>query len=688
MVPHYIATTTAIQNLSGLRLQIERQPPIDIRDQSGLRLDDKGGWQPSFELDNVTFAYPSRPAHKALNRVSVHIEPAKFTAFVGPSGSGKSTLAALLMRLYDPLTATKISETDQKIMKTLEEAEKKEKKGLKKVADDEKDKHFDEAIDGSGNVRFASHDVTSLNLSWLRHQVAVVQQNPQLVSGTVFDNVAIGLTGTEFEYRADIEGASDASAETKARLDKITTLVTEALKKAQAWDFVLDLPEGLKTEVAGGRTGVLSGGQVQRVALARALVREPRCLLLDEATSAVSADTELKIQESLLEEQKRRGMTLIVIAHRLSTIVSADKIVVMTNGSIAHSGTYEQLLDPNCPDQTFRNMALAIPQTRPASRSASSLTLNLPGDERKQTSDEKAMAAAVDDSDIPPPMTSVKQAFMNVKWLLTVGVGLGLAVGAAFVIAAWIHGRAVAALNNPDISEMRTQVDRWALWFLILAIAAFALDASHVFGLEASGESLVSQFRFEAVRHLIKQDIAYFEQKATGFGNLTAQATMHPSAVGNFVGVVLAQFISSAANLLATLIMAFVLTWRLAVIVLPALFVTLVLGYANFRFLTIFEDDLSAERDKQANFVAESANSIQLNASLTREGEVVRQFKLNYTSRPFKRGILCASTFTLGGTQAMVQLFGALIFYWGALNVARDAVVRIPDCFSHLGLTI
>jgi ABC-type bacteriocin/lantibiotic exporter with double-glycine peptidase domain len=125
--------------------------------------------------------------------------------------------------------------------------------------------------------------------------------------------------------------------------------------------------------------------------------------------------------------------------------------------------------------------------------------------------------------------------------------------------------------------------------------------------------------------------------------------------------------------------MAFVLTWRLAVIVLPALFMTLVLGYANFRFLTVFEDHLTAERDKQANFVAESANSIQLNASLTREAEVVRQFKLNYTSRPFKRGVLCASSFTLGGTQAMVQLFGALIFYWGALNVARGAVVR----FDH-----
>jgi ATP-binding cassette subfamily B (MDR/TAP) protein 1 len=624
----------------------------------------------------VTFAYPSRPAHKALNRVSVNIQPAKFTAFVGPSGSGKSTLASLLMRLYDPLTATKISETDRKIMDSLEQGEKKEKKkGINKIAEDEKEQRFNNAIDGSGIVRFASHDVTNLNLSWLRHQVAVVQQNPQLVSGTVFDNVAIGLTGTEFEYREDVEGAVDATPETKARLDKITGMVQDALRKAQAWDFVLELPEGLKTEVAGGRTGVLSGGQVQRVALARALVREPRCLLLDEATSAVSADTELKIQESLLEEQKRRGMTLIVIAHRLSTIVSADKIVVMTNGSIAHSGTYDELLDPDCPDQTFRNMAMAIAPPDKLSRPASSLSLNPSSSPQSQTPDEKAMEAAVDNSQIPPPMKSIKEAFSNVKWLMTMGIVLGLVVGAAFVIAAWLHGRAVAALNLSDLNAMRQQVDRWALWFLILALAAFTLDTLHVYGLEASGESLVSQFRFEAVRHLVKQDIAYFEQKETGFGNLTAQATYHPSNVGAVVGVVLAQFISSGANLVATLILAFVLNWRLAVIAIPSLFMTVMLGYLNFRFLTVFEDHLTAERDKQANFVAESANSIQLNASLTREGEVVRQFKLNYTARPLKRGILCCSSLTLGGTQGMVQFFGALIYYWGALNVARGDVV-------------
>jgi len=670
VVPHLIAYSTAQTNLAALRLQIERMPPIDVRDKSGLQLEH---YEPSFELENVTFAYPARPAHKALDNVSVTMPAGSFTAFAGPSGSGKSTAASLLLRLYDPKVAE--AAVDAKILEAIEQAEKKalkgkgkkerreiKEKGRKAKADEEKNE-----VEGCGVVRFAGHDLRDFNVTWLRSQVAVVLQNPQLVSGTVFDNVVIGLTGTELEYRADETGPK---AEERRKI--IDARVQRALEMAQAWEFVQELPKGLETVVFGGRTGVLSGGQVQRVALARALVRQPKCLLLDEATSAVSADAELKIQEALIEEQKRTGMTLIVIAHRLSTIVAADKIVVMKDGRPVASGTYDALVDPSFPDPTFRSMANASSKRQAASAplsQSSTLSVDQP------TPAEKSPAVAEMQKTLPPAMTQTSQAFAHVKYLLTIAVLLGVAAGAAFVIAGWLHGRAVAALGNPDLPLMRRLVNRWALWFLVLAISTFLVMLVHVFGLESSGENIVSEFRRESARALIRQDIPFFEKESGGTGSLTAAAAHHPSNVGAVIGVVLSQFVTSSSNLIATLIMSFILTWRLAVMAVPALFVTCILGLLNLKWLQIFEANITKEDEKQSNYVADAVNTAQLNAALTRESEVLRQYNVKFTNRVLDRRWLVAASFALAGTQAMVQFFGGLLFWWGAKQKAEGKVV-------------
>ncbi|WVQ95838.1 hypothetical protein IAU59_002937 [Kwoniella sp. CBS 9459] len=670
VVPHLVATTTAIHVIGNLRTQIERKPPIDVRDESGIRLNRESiSWKPSFQLDGVTFAYPSRPSNKALDDVSVDIPAGDFTAFVGPSGSGKSTLASLLLRLYDPESATKVTDADRAILKQVK-------------GEDVEPESDEDVVKGTGIVRFAGHDVRDLNVTSLRQQIAVVQQNPQLVSGTVFDNVAIGLTGTDLEYRPDIDDR-DTSPEAKARFETINRRVEDALRKAQAWDFVTQLPDGIQTVVSGGRTGVLSGGQVQRVAIARALVRQPRCLLLDEATSAVSADTEIQIQEALLKEQRERGMTLIVIAHRLSTIVSADRIVVMAAGRVVQIGTYDELLDPSCPDQTFRS--LALPNKDDAKTvtpsSAATSVFNSPLSEAPtQIASDKTIEIY---KPLPPSIRSTRQAFSHVRSLFLIGIVLGLAGGATFVIIAWLQGRAIVALSIPDFSQMRSAVNRWALWFLITAIVAMVILTIHGFALEYGGEKLVCELRLESVRALIKQEIAYFEQKDSGSGTLTAAASQNPGNVGNFFGLILAQIISSTTNFAATLIMSFVLNWRLAVMVLPALAATTSLGYTNFKCQEIFEHGLTKTMDNQSEFVAEAANSVLLLSALSREAETVRQFNVRFASRPIQYKWLTWSAMTMGGTQAMIHFFAALIFWWGAKQVAAGTVAR-ADLFTVL----
>lgn len=165
-----------------------------------------------------------------------------------------------------------------------------------------------------------------MNLKWLRTNIRLVQQEPVLFNGTVFDNIANGLVGTPWE---------SAAADEKLRR------VQAAAKTAFASEFIEALPKGYDTRI-GERGGLLSGGQKQRIAIARSIISEPKILLLDEATSALDPHAEHIVQQALDEASKDR--TTIVIAHKLKTIRDADNIVVMKQGSIVEQGRHHDLV--------------------------------------------------------------------------------------------------------------------------------------------------------------------------------------------------------------------------------------------------------------------------------------------------------------------------------------------------------
>ncbi|MEU6249629.1 ABC transporter ATP-binding protein [Glycomyces sp. NPDC047010] len=169
----------------------------------------------------------------------------------------------------------------------------------------------------SGRILLDGTDMQELDLRTARRFTSVVPQESVLFEGTIRENVGYGMDADEVR-------------------------ITAALKDANAWEFVRDLPEGLDT-VVGERGARLSGGQRQRLAIARALVRDPRILLLDEATSALDPEAEELVKEAL--GRLMRGRTTLVVAHRLSTIRQADVIVVLDRGRIAEQGSHAELLD-------------------------------------------------------------------------------------------------------------------------------------------------------------------------------------------------------------------------------------------------------------------------------------------------------------------------------------------------------
>lgn len=171
-----------------------------------------------------------------------------------------------------------------------------------------------------GQVLLDNRNMSELDMREVRKFVSMVPQESVLFDGSVRDNVTYGI--------------SDVS-ESK---------FIQALKDANAWEFVSQLPDGPHT-IVGERGARISGGQKQRLAIARALIRNPRILILDEATSALDSESENLIQQALAYLMKDR--TTFVVAHRLSTIMRADEIVVLDQGVLVERGTHTDLLAKN-----------------------------------------------------------------------------------------------------------------------------------------------------------------------------------------------------------------------------------------------------------------------------------------------------------------------------------------------------
>jgi len=238
------------------------------------------------EFKNVSFAYPSRPDITVLHDFSLTIEPGTQVAFVGESGSGKSTIVALIENLYQPY---------------------------------------------QGDVLLDGYNIKDLDPIWLHRTIGIVTQEPVLFAASIIDNVLYAIPEAEVKTWS-------------ARLKSY--LVENALDKANALDFCLDLPEGLET-IVGERGSTLSGGQKQRIAIARAMIQDPQILLLDEATSALDNESEKLVQAALdkLLKSLAGNRTSISIAHRLSTIQDCDVIVVMKKGVVVEKGTHHDLLE-------------------------------------------------------------------------------------------------------------------------------------------------------------------------------------------------------------------------------------------------------------------------------------------------------------------------------------------------------
>lgn len=228
------------------------------------------GLSGDIKIEKLNFRYGTR--RLVLEDINLDIKQGQKVAFVGESGSGKTTLSKLLLNFYKP---------------------------------------------ENGNILIGGNNIQDIRLDCLRDRIAYIPQETFLFSGSIFENLTLGLDN--------------------ATMDDII----EASKMAQAHDFINELPLRYETRLEENGTN-LSGGQRQRLAIARAMLKKPDILIMDEATSNLDAITERALDRTIHEFAK--NMTTIFIAHRLSTIKNCDKIYVMDKGRIVEQGTHRELI--------------------------------------------------------------------------------------------------------------------------------------------------------------------------------------------------------------------------------------------------------------------------------------------------------------------------------------------------------
>ncbi|MCL2044941.1 MAG: peptidase domain-containing ABC transporter [Oscillospiraceae bacterium] len=246
---------------------------LDLEPEKGESEDKKitpASLHAPISIKELDFRYGTRQL--VLEGIDLDIKAGEKVAFVGESGSGKTTLVKLLLNFYP--------------------WEK-------------------------GEIKIGEYNIQDINTEWLREKIAYISQDIFLFSGTIYDNLTLGL--------------SDPTMEDVVRVATMT----------QSHDFINAMP--LRYETMLEENGAnLSGGQKQRLAITRALLKNPDILIMDEATSNLDSITEKAISRMI--DEQTSGITTIVIAHRLSTIMRCDRIYIMDKGSIAESGTHDELM--------------------------------------------------------------------------------------------------------------------------------------------------------------------------------------------------------------------------------------------------------------------------------------------------------------------------------------------------------
>ncbi|KAF9879522.1 multidrug resistance protein 3 (p glycoprotein 3) [Colletotrichum karsti] len=632
IAPHLMAFSRAATSASELFALIDRKSKIDPFDESGQIPSNVSGF---IDIQGLTFSYPTRPDTTVLENYSLHIPAGKVTALVGASGSGKSTIIGLLERWYDP---------------------------------------------ASGAITLDGTNIRDLSLGWLRTTMRLVQQEPVLFNGTVFENIVNGLVGTAWE-----------SASKEEQLQR----VKQAAKIAFADDFIANLPEGYDTRI-GERGGLLSGGQKQRIAIARSVISEPKILLLDEATSALDPHAEGIVQQALDSASKDR--TTVVIAHKLATIRNADNIVVMSKGKIVEQGKHDELVALN---GSYAKLVKA--QNLSVERK----------DSVDHTSEDDSTVAAEPAQSLAKYDTAVAQHLMSLKdkedFKLYKQTGLLHTVGKLMqstpelkvwycvtfvtcVLGAAIYpGQTLLLSKVMDIftsSDMVKQGNFVALMYFVMSLGTLIVYFVMGWTTNIITQTLSRKVRQGLLNGMLRQDLRFFDRAENTVGALNSRIDSHAQAVLELMGFNVSLAFLSFINVVASSVLAIAISWKLGLVgVFAGMPPLLLSGFARIRIETRMDSDVDKRFSTSASLASETVNAIRTVSSLAIEKNVLQRYTNELDNA------ISSSTYPVFNmmiwfalTQSIEFFILALGFWWGSKLVSNGEINFSQFIISFMGV--
>ncbi|GLA54559.1 GTPase-activating protein [Aspergillus niger] len=627
-LPSIVNITQANAAVSRVFSVIERESPIDPSASTGVTHSRVRG---EISFEDIHFTYPSRPEGKVLKGVDFVVPAGHTVAFVGPSGSGKSTVFALLERLYHP---------------------------------------------HSGRIMLDGEPIDAMNVSWLRSQIGYVGQDVTLFRASIHDNIAYGLPKAAAEKK-------DAYA--------IRKLVIEAAKVAQIHDFVASMPKEYNTMIEAHGSN-LSGGQKQRLAIARAIISQPAILLLDEATAALDSRCEKAVQEAL--DKAVKGRTTLIIAHRLSTVQNADKIIVMKDGQILDQGSHAELLSTSAMyRELVRHQALETSIRSEGDR------LIRPRPHSLSTHEEhsKDILVKFDTVDIPEDgllATRSSSSSVGHVWSLNrpefpyiaAGVSFSVLAGITYPVQAIFFGNGIMSMVNPSLSTGGHNVQFWASMYLTLGIIAFVVYSVRGYCFAVSASQLVLRARSQLFKHLLVNDLPFFQDKDNSIGALVSFLASGPRQITGVSGTSLGLVAESIVMLATGITIGCIFGWKLGLAATATVPLVVVSGFMQYHTVVRVQEYI--KRDTSAVAIAhEALSAIKTVTVLGLQKAISASFE-SASHRDSQRKYWLKFAATYACTTSLRVLTIAFVFWYGGTHLIATGEYNFQQFFICFAATM